>query len=248
MPYRKDQFANSEIYHIISRGVNGMTLFNDEDDYYRMIFSIYELNNSLPTTIRDRREERNRFKKQNRSQSSEIFWIDKRDNFLEILSFCFMPNHFHLLVRQLKDGGITKFMSKVGTGYAGYFNRRYKRKGYVFQNRFKSMHVENDDYIKTLFTYIHANPVSLLESNWKELGIKDPKKAIDFLENNYRWSSYQDFIGKTNFPSVTKRNFLYELMGGENGCKSAVKDWIAYKNTLLNAQENLQRTGLWELL
>jgi len=248
MPYRKDQFANSEIYHIISRSVNGMTLFNDEDDYYRMIFSIYELNNSLPTTIRERREERNRFKKQNRSPSSESFWVDKRDNFLEILSFCFMPNHFHLLVRQLKDSGITKFMSKIGTGYAGYFNRKYNRKGYVFQNRFKSIHVASNDYLKTLFAYIHTNPISLLESNWKELGVKEPQKAINFLENKYKWSSYQDFIGKSNFPSVTERKFLHQVIGSEIGCKSVVQDWIFFKNKISSNQENLQRTGLWELL
>ena len=228
MPYRKNQFSNNKIYHIILRGIEDSLIFKDIDDYYRMIFSIYELNNATPTTIQRKREARKRFKKENRGPSSTV---DERNKFVEILSFCFMPNHIHLLLRQIKDAGITKFMSKVGTGYAGYFNRKYNRKGYVFQNRFKDVYVEDDDQLRTVFNYIHANPVSLIEPGWKENGIKDSDSAIKFLKE-YKWSSYQDYNGQKNFPSVTQRDFLINLVGGEGKCEEAVSDWIKYKERL----------------
>jgi len=225
MPYRKNQFSNDGIYHVILRGIDDNLIFKDIDDYYRMIFSIYELNNVAPTTIQRKREERKRLKKENGGPASTP---DGRDKFVEILSFCFMPNHVHLLLRQLKDNGITKFMGKVGTGYAGYFNRKYQRKGYVFQNRFKDIYIEDDRQLITVFNYIHANPISLIEPSFKENGIKNPSGAVEFLKE-YKWSSYQDYIGQGNFDSVTQRDFLLELLGGEKKCEEVVVDWVRYK-------------------
>ena len=142
-----------------------------------------------------------------------------------------MPNHIHLLLRQITKGGITKFLSKVGTGFAGYFNRKYGRKGYVFQNRFRSVYIKDDEQLKTVFAYIHSNPVSLIEPKWKESGIKNLKKVIKFLED-YKWSSYLDYIGKKNFPSVTDRKFLSETMNGGKGCREFINDWIKYKSII----------------
>lgn len=142
-----------------------------------------------------------------------------------------MPNHIHLLLRQLKDGGITKFMSKIGIGLGGYFNRKYNRKGHVFQDRFLAIHINNDSQLKTIFTYIHTNPLSLLEPNWKQVGIKELDKVIAFLES-YKWSSYPDYIGRINFPSVTERNFIKEVMNGEQGCRRDIESWVRYKGEI----------------
>jgi len=231
MPYRKEQFANGEIYHIILRGLDDNLIFKDINDYYRGIFSIYEFNNANPVTIQARRKVRSTFKKKNRGPSS-IFSNqierDGRDRFVDVFAFCFMPNHVHLLLRQIKDDGITKFMRKVGTGYAGYFNRKNNRKGYVFQNRFRSIAIMDDNQFRVIFNYIHANPVSLFEPGWKEHGIRNQQEANKFLEE-YKWSSYKDYIGESNFPSVTERNFMLEFLGGTAGCKMAIADWLDYK-------------------
>lgn len=233
MPYRKEEFINNEIYHIVLRGIDDNLIFKDIDDYYRGIFSIYEFNNIKPVSIKHRREIINRFKKSIRGRASDTLRLmpDERDKPVEILTFCFMPNHIHLLLKQLKDNGITKFMSKIGTGYGGYFNRKYSRKGYVFQNRFFAVHIENDEQLRTVFVYIHTNPISLIEPKWKEIGIKGPEKVIEFLEN-YKWSSYSDYIGKKNFPSVTERKFITELIGNEQKCKEFVDNWVRYKGEI----------------
>ena len=155
---------------------------------------------------------------------------------VEILAFYFMPNHIHLLLRQVKKDGITQFMRKFGAGYATYFNKKYDRKGHLFQGRFRAVHIKTNEQLKTVFVYIHTNGISLIESKWKERGVSNPKKAIKFLEN-YKWSSYPDFIEKKNFSSVTKRDFLLKVMGGGSDCRSFVNGWMKYKKELKDLNE-----------
>lgn len=233
MPYRRQQFVNNEIYHIVLRGIDGNLIFKNTDDYYRGIFSIYEFNNAKSVEISKRRHKIQSAKRKLKKIGGERVSAnsDKRDKLVEVLVFCLMPNHIHLLLKQLKENGITKFMRKVGAGYGGYFNRKYSRKGYVFQNRFLAVHIKNDNQLKAIVTYIHTNPISFIEPKWKEKGIREPKKVIKFLEN-YKWSSYLDYIGKKNFPSVTSRDFTLEVIGGIEGCKKFVDNWVRYKKEI----------------
>ena len=223
MSIERPQLVNDEIYHITIRGTADMAIFKNQSDYYRMVFSIYEFNNAKPVLIRNKRKLR---ANNGRGQTSANLDSIERDLLVEIMAFCFMPNHIHLLLRQIKDNGITKFMRKVGTGYAGYFNRKYKKKGHLFQGKFWATRVKTDEQLQTAFVYIHSNPISLVEPKWKEGGIKDTGKTIKFLEN-YKWSSYLDYIDKKNFPSVTNRDFISNVMNGKNNCQKFVKDWIA---------------------
>ena len=229
MPYRQQNFSNGEIYHVTLKRIGDDLLFKDENDSYRGIFSIYEFNTSDLVTIRERRKARARIK-QGTSSDRVADVLDKRNLLVEILSFCFMPNHIHLLLKQIQDGGISKFMQKFGAGYACYFKRKHglSKRGHFFQDRFVAVPVKDDDQLKTVFVYIHTNPLSLVEANWKERGIKNQEKAIEFLKS-YKWSSYPDYIGRNNFSSVTKREFLSEVIGGIRGCKDFVENWVRYK-------------------
>ena len=237
MPYRKQQFENGEIYHVVLRAIDNNLIFKNINDYYRGIFSIYEFNTTQSIEIRKRRQARAHFKETLRQASggptsASISDIDRRNKLVEVFSFCLMPNHIHLLLKQLKEGGISKFMQKFGTGLGGYLNRKYHRQGHVFQNTFVSVHIESDGQLRVVFVYVHANPISIIEPKWKENGIRNPERAIKFLEEKYRWSSLFDYIGKENFPSVTKRNFLLKVMGGKQYCRNAVRDWIKYKGEI----------------
>lgn len=232
MPYRREQFVNNEIYHIIIRRIGEELLFRDIDDYYRGVFSIYEFNTTQPVEIWLKRKARAKIK----TEGDPLSQIDTRDPLVETLLFCLMPNHIHLLLKQLKQGGITKYMNKIGAGYPAYFKQKYnlrnmKNKGYFFQGRFVSVRIKTDKQLKAVFVYIHTNPVSLIEPKWKETGIQNPSKIISFLES-FKWSSYLDYIGKKNFPSVTKRKFVSEIMGGMQGCKEFVENWIKYKGEI----------------
>ena len=225
MPIKRPPLVDSEIYHIVIRGVGDQVIFKDVHDYYRGIFSLFEFNNSKPVEVAIQRRKR-RLQKSRGEQFS-----DTRDPLVEILQFCFMPNHIHILVRQLGERGITDFMRKLGAGYAAYFNKKYQRKGHLFQGRFYAVHIKNDDQLRTVFVYIHSNPISLVAPNWKEVGIKNPGKVKKFLEN-YKWSSYQDYSGEENFPSLTKREFLLDVMGGIKGCRNFVNAWVEHKKDL----------------
>jgi len=240
MPKKNPPFVDGEIYHISDRAVGDSVIFKNESDYYRGIFSLYEFNNDNSVDIWLRRKQRKTEKLKEKVSAGSIgrsdlpttpvgLIVPERILFVEILSFCFMPNHFHLIIRQLKDGGISRFLQKIG-GYSTYFNRKYDRKGHLF-NRFNAVHVKTDEQLRNVFAYVHTNPLSLIEPTWKEKGIKikNAKKAIKFLEEEYRWSSFFDFIGKKNFPSVSSRDFFLEFLGGEEGCRETIKNWIKHK-------------------
>lgn len=232
MGNKNPQLVNNEIYHVVLRTVADTVVFEDENDFFRGIFSIYEFNNNNPVEIWERRRARNIFKSRNvgRPTSHISEYPDKRDKFVEILAFSFMPNHLHLILKQLKDNGITEFMKKVNGGYAKYFNEKYQRQGHLF-NKFRAVHIANDSQLKNAFVYVHTNLISLIEPGWKEKGIENPKKVKEFLENNKR-HSYPDYLGKENFSSVTTREFLLGVMGGESGCREAVENWVGYKKEL----------------
>lgn len=220
----KRQFVNGEIYHIAIRGVGDSLVFQDDDDYYRGIFSLYEFNTSKPIDIRIQRQKR----KQVKASGGQT--VDERDYLVDILAFCFMPNHLHLLLRQIQERGVPKFMQKVGTGYATYFNKKYNRKGHLF-GRFHAVYIRDEPQLKTVFVYIHCNPLSLIEPRWKEKRLGNSQRAIDFLEN-YKWASYADYLGRNNFPSVTARDFLLKIMGSEEGCRNFLEGWVKYKKDL----------------
>lgn len=232
MSGKKPQLVSGEIYHINLRAVGSDSVFKDENDFFRGVFSVFEYNNTKSVSILRRRQERKieKIKEAVRGQTSYSY-VERRDKFVEVLAFCFMPNHIHLLVKQLKEDGISKFMQKFG-GLASYTNTKYKRKGHLFNN-FKPVHIESDGQLKIVLTYIHCNPISLLYPNFKEQGVRDVGKTIEFLKN-YKWSSYRDYIGIKNFHYVTNRDFLLEIMGGAEGCKAAVENWVLHKKEVNN--------------
>lgn len=148
---------------------------------------------------------------------------------VEIVAYCLMPNHFHLLVREIEDNGISKFMQKVTTGYTMYFNRRNDRSGALFQGKFKATHVADDRYLRYLISYIHLNPVKLIEPKWKETGIHDREEAERYLEG-YAPSSYLDYLGRQRSEGmILARKALPEYFSSGADFKSFVTEWLSYE-------------------
>ena len=152
---------------------------------------------------------------------------DERERLVDLLAFTIMPNHYHLIIREIRARGLSQFMQKMG-GYTLYFNKQNNRVGPLFQGRYKAVHIKNEDQLRTAFVYVHTNPVELKEPSWKEWKVKDGLAALTHLEK-YRWSSYRDYIGMPTFPAVTQRTFFTDFFGGEKECKQAVEDWILFK-------------------
>lgn len=212
------------IYHCLSRGVDGRTIFTNDGDYLRFIHNLFEFNDAKSVS-------NNNYWFNTKSISLRSSYIEQstktepRVLLVQLLAFCLMPNHYHLLLRPLSKGGLTLFMRRLNMGYANYFNVKYERKGALFQGRFKSVAVTNDAHFIHLPYYIHCNPLDLFTPEWREREIKDYKKAFAYLEN-YRWSSFPDYIGKKNFPSVTQREFLMEFFNGPEEYKRSMFTWL----------------------
>jgi len=221
MPIRNIQFFNGEFYHLVKKGVEERDIFLDEEDNLRFINSLLVFNDKKPAPWNMRA-----FWEQ-RDPASLRNYVPE-EPLVEIHAFSLMKNHFHILVRQIAEGGVTNFMQKLG-GYSYYFNKKYRRTGPLFQGRFRAVLIETEEQLKNTFVYTHVNPVSFVEPKWKENGINNLPKVIQFLEN-YRWSSYADYLGGGNFLNVIKKEFFLSLFGDKEGCKKEIEAWLQYKN------------------
>ncbi len=167
MPSRTTPFVNGQYYHVYNRGTEKRPIFNNRADYNRFMKTMhyYQLEGPKPKLS-------NFFK-------YKLFEPNYNKKIVDITSYCLMPNHFHFLLKQLRDGGITEFVSKLSNSYTKCFNVKNKRIGPLFQGEFKSVIVQSDEQLLHVSRYIHLNPlVSYL--------VKD----LD----SYEWSSYLEYI------------------------------------------------------
>lgn len=211
---RRITFSPGEFYHIYNRGTEKRNIFLSKNDYHRFLLLLYHCNNTSNVILR----------------LDKQFDPDSREETLvDIGSYCLMPNHFHLLIREKTQGGISRFMQKLSTGYTMYFNKRHEHSGVLFQGKFKSIHVDSDEYLKYVFSYIHLNPVKLIDPNWKENGISNHDKASEYIEK-YHYSSYQDYIG-VNRPEgvIITKDSMPNYFSSENEYERTVSDWLNFK-------------------
>lgn len=194
MAIRKVPFVVGEYYHLYNRGNSKQKIFLDKKDYEHFVKLLFVCNSN------------NKFKFRDNIVACKIdaFDFDRGINPISIGAWVLMPNHFHIYLtinphmsdmwKKDSNNPISEYMRKLLTAYTKYFNARYNRSGGLFEGPFKSVHIENDNQAKYLFSYIHLNPVKLIQKNWKEQGIKNKKEVLGFLYN-YKWSSYLDFKG-----------------------------------------------------
>ena len=217
---RKTEFAIDEYYHLYNRGVDKRIIFNDQNDYRRFLVLLYLSNSKQEVRLGDRF--------QRKSTLSDSFREEVSGELVSIGGYCLMPNHFHLLVREKVENGISTFMKKLLTGYSMYFNKKYERTGTLFEGRFKAVHVNNDRYLEYLFSYLHLNPVKLIDSHWRDNKFFEKTKAKDFL-GGYRYSSYQFYCGQKRPENkiLDSKNFP-KYFSGKNDFKSFIDNWLSF--------------------
>lgn len=165
----RPQFVNDEVYHIYNRGVEKRDVFTNEKDYFRFIHCLFEFNDTAPAVNLGFHLSKSLLKSD---------FNRPREMLVDILCYCLMPNHYHLLIKQHMDRGITEFMRKLGTGYTNYFNLKYDRVGSLFQGKFKAVHVSKEAHFLYLPHYIHLNPLDLRMPEWREKRIRDINGAL----------------------------------------------------------------------
>ena len=178
---RKDSFANGEFYHIYNRGVDKRNIFLRHSDLSRFLESIKFFNSIEPIgSIRDIKETLVN------SQTSDV-WGD-RERLVDIVCYCLNPNHYHLLLCQRVDNGISEFIKRLGGGYTKFFNEKYNRSGVLFQGKSKSVRVDSNEYLLHLGSYINLNNqtdgfvLRLSQSSWDEF--VNPERIIEKFCHN----------------------------------------------------------------
>ena len=221
---RKTEFADNCYYHIYNRGVDKRKIFIHTHDYLRFVMALYLFNNSEPVDIAN-------IPKVTPSSEGVTFGNHHRREIVDIGAYCLMPNHFHLLIKSRDAKSLIIFMRKLGTGYAMYFNKKYKRTGRLFENAFKATLIEDDEYLRHSSIYIHMNPLKLSDSQWKENGVSDIRSAHKFLEG-YQWSSYQHYLGEKK-DNILNLDVFPKYFENSNAYKMFIEDWMLnyrYKN------------------
>lgn len=236
MAFRKVKLIEHETYHVYNRGSFKHEIFHDLSDYQRFLKILYLANSNQRFKYKDLLK-----------YSKNIYEHERGESIVNLLSYVLMPNHFHLLV-QVKpiikpqkqkqnfsknlDNNLSIFMKKITSAYSMYYNRKYSKTGNLFEGKFKAEHVTDLSYFKYLFSYIHLNPVSLIQKKWKEEGIKDFKLANDFLQT-YEYSSFLDYF---EYPrkligveKIVSKKKLYEFLGPKSDLRKEIFDWLKFK-------------------
>ena len=190
-----------ELYHVLNRGVDKREIFIDDGDRARFVHDLYEFNNTIPAP--------DAYRMQMWDFVSPTLSTRQRSQLVDIHGWVLMRNHYHLLLSECIEGGLTQFIRKINIGYAKYFNERYGRSGALFQGRTKKILIASDAHFLYILHYIHLNPLDFLSGaeNWREGYIENADEALRYLDT-YRWSSYLDYCDKHNIPSLITKDLF----------------------------------------
>ncbi len=213
MPQRKN-LAIGEYYHIYNRENNKQPLFFEERDWARFLFltlylqspiTFYNMSRPVSYFVRHRRS--NMFNMFNISKNIEDDVIKNR--YVELINFCLMPNHFHITAREIKEGGISKYLQRIQIAYTKYLNTKREKSGHLFQGSFRAVHIKDNTQLLHLSAYIHRNPREI--NQWKN------------KEQEYPWSSYRDYIKENRWSGLLKKEIILGQFSGKKEYQNFVK-------------------------
>lgn len=191
---RSLEFSVGEYYHVYNRGNNKQLIFRDNRDWVRFLFLLLYLQSPTSLLHFDRKVS-HFIKKGSFGVSEEILKVIESSRFVDLICFVMMRNHFHFILKEHRKGGISRYMHKVSMAYSKYANTKYDDiVGHVFQGTFKAVHIEDNEQLVYLSTYIHKNPSEL--TKWKG------------REHDYPWSSYQDYVNNNRWGQLLKPGFV----------------------------------------
>jgi len=196
-------FTIGEYYHVYNRGNRKEMIFYEEKDMWRFLRTIRFFNDShsslniLRQLTYQLTSDVNNVNKSDPGSIFELGWPSdwpERDPLVKILCYCLIPNHFHLLLKEIRKGGISKFMQKIGNGFSKYSNLKYQNVGRVFQGPYKIKLIKEQKYLEYLMVYIQVINVLELFPGGIERALMNSEKAMKFVDN-YIFSSHPDYAG-----------------------------------------------------
>lgn len=182
-------FMVGDYYHIFNRGAHKQPVFKDEQDRKRFLLLLLLTNTNQQTDFRTI------LKKYKGEFNVDVFKETFGEKIVDILAYTLMTNHFHLVLREREEGGISKFMRKLSTSYSMYFNARHNHDGVVFQGRYRCVHLSNEDCFQQVWAHILLNALDILDTDWRSTKPLNFKHARMLL-SSYPFSSYFDYFVK----------------------------------------------------
>jgi len=159
MSTRRIQFIDGEFYHIFNRGVDKREIFSSPVDYDRFLMGVILLNDNHDGLMIEWRD----FHKSQPNKTLQDFLKGtfrkgrEREPLVDVIAYCLNPNHYHFILKQVREKGIERFLHKLGTSYTKYFNKKNGRSGSLFQGVFKSVHIDSNGYLLYLSAYVNKN-------------------------------------------------------------------------------------------
>jgi len=190
---RKEIFIPGEYYHIYIRTIFGISEFKDPQNANKLAQNFLLANSTNSTRAFD-------YLRETREPVFEraIEISREGEKFVDVICYSIMPNHYHLLLKEVRENGIVDFVRRCNTSVAKYINIKNERKGPLFESKFNSKHVDSNEYLLHLSVYIHLNPLDfLVGKEWREHGLKDWKSSKEKLLA-YPWSSLGSFLNEKN--------------------------------------------------
>lgn len=218
---RKNPIIVGQIYHVFNRSIGRQPIFLNNSSYQRALETInyYQY---LETSLRF--SHFNRLPANLKNRALDVLLQGRKR--VKILAYCLMPNHFHFLIQEISDRGISNFMSNLQNSYAKFFNTKNERNGALFQQMFKAVLIESDEQLIHVTRYIHLNPLT-------SFILKDIKELSDYL-----WSSFQEYLGRGNL-SIVDKEFILDFFPSIQSFIDFTKDQIDYQRQLDKIQHLL---------
>lgn len=212
MPRRYQILATNEIYHVFNRSVGHEEILTSQNTLHRIheLIDYYRFSQALSFSL---------FQLLSKERQKEYLWrMFHQPQLVEILAFAFMPNHYHLLLRQLKDPGIKVFTANVQNAFAKFYNLKYDRSGTLFQCPFKAKRITTDEELLHVSRYIHLNPVTSFLIKFEDLRV-------------YPWTSFATYMHGKNDSFVNKDKIL-KLISSKEKYHKFVADQEDYQKKL----------------
>jgi len=205
--FRKNSNYHNEVipYHVLSRATEGLPIFQTDDDCYRFIFQMYITNYGSPAPNLHRRDIGKAAQALLRGEDvPRTFFTKEHSPLVQFLSFTEVANHYHFLLLPAEENGIPRYMQKLNTAFARYFNIKHTRKGRLFESKYKMIPIESEAQLDAIIRYINVkNPLDVYQPGWRENGLRDEKEAWGFLFR-YPFSSFPDIFGNRNSKLLTQ--------------------------------------------
>lgn len=227
---RVEPHTIGSVVHVVKRGARGVEIVKDDSDRWRFVRTLYLLNDTHQDTDWTR-------------EQYDLPLFDRpshwpnRDPLVAVLAWTLMPNHFHLLLCEIREGGVSKFMQRLSGSMTTHFNSKYEETGSIFQGSYKSRTVDSDEYLRYVLAYIAVKNVLELYPGGLSRAIKEFNKAWEWA-NSYSFSSFQaTALGKPSpiidhaklkelgLPGKDFKHMAYDMLVGHSE-KGDVQDFL----------------------